>query len=59
MGSEDYEARYAGLDHLYYGKAWMQNALAGNGLHGVRVSDQQIGGYANASYRFNAIGFRK
>jgi SAM-dependent methyltransferase len=59
MGPEEYEARYAGLDHLYYGKEWMRDALAAHGLGGVRVDDQRVAGYANASYRFNAIGFRK
>jgi SAM-dependent methyltransferase len=59
MGPDEYEARYAGLDHLYYGKEWMRNALASHGLTGVRVDDQRVAGYPNASYRFNAIGFRK
>ena len=59
MGPAEYEARYAGLDHLYYGKEWMRAALAGHGMSGVRVDDQQVAGYANGSYRFNAIGFRK
>ena len=59
MGPEEYEARYAGLDHLYYGKEWMRAALAGHGLRGVRVDDQRIPGYANAAYRFNAFGFTK
>ena len=59
MGAAEYEARYAGLDHLYYAKDWVRDALVAGGMSGVRIEDQAIPGYANAAYRFNAYGFRK
>lgn len=56
LGPEEYAARYAGLDHQYFSKAWMRETFEGCGLGDVRVEDQQIPGYANAAFRFNVFG---
>lgn len=56
LGPEEYAARYAGLDHLYYAKDWMREVFEAAGLGDVRVEDQAIPGYANAAYRFNVFG---
>lgn len=58
-GAAAYEARYRGLDHLYFDKEWMRTALEREGMTAVRIEDQRIAGYTNAAYRFNAIAFRK
>ncbi len=55
-GPARYEERYRGLDHLYYERAWMASALREAGLVDVRVEDQDIAGYRNGQYRFNAFG---
>jgi SAM-dependent methyltransferase len=56
-GPEEYAARYAGLEHLYYDKEWLRAALEACGLRRVDIVDQAIPGYANAAFRFNAFGF--
>jgi SAM-dependent methyltransferase len=55
LGSDEYARRYAGLDHCFYAKEWMREQLAGRGLADVSIEDQQIEGYANAAFRFNAF----
>lgn len=57
-GAAAYAARYAGLDHRYYDRAWFAEALRARGLSGVETADQSITGYGNAPYRFNAWGFK-
>ena len=57
-GKEAYARRYTGLEHLYFSRDWVRDALTRRGLVGVRVSDQAIEGYGNAPYRFNAWGFK-
>jgi SAM-dependent methyltransferase len=56
-GAAAYAERYEGLEHLYYDRAWMGDVLLHRGLTRVRVEDQQIRGYGNAGFRFNAWGF--
>ena len=56
LGPDEYAARYAGLDHQYFSKAWMREVFEGCGLGDVHVEDQQIPGYANAAFRFNVFG---
>jgi hypothetical protein len=56
-GRAAYLARYAGLDHRYYDRERMSAALRARGLVGVHVEDQNIEGYGNAPFRFNAWGF--
>jgi SAM-dependent methyltransferase len=54
-GKEAHEARYKGLDHLYYEREWIVQALNNVGLSSVDVGDQDIEGYANAPARFNVF----
>jgi SAM-dependent methyltransferase len=56
-GAEAYAKRYSGLDHLYYDRDWIGDALTGRGLIDVKVADQEIRGYGNSAFRFNAWGF--
>jgi SAM-dependent methyltransferase len=56
-GPESYAARYAGLDHLYYDRQWMEATLRNSGLFGVSSCTQELAGYGNAPYRFNCWGF--
>ncbi len=55
-GPEAYRAAYAGLDHQYYAREWVEDVLRSCGLEFVRTSDQDIPGYGNARFRFNALG---
>jgi 2-polyprenyl-3-methyl-5-hydroxy-6-metoxy-1,4-benzoquinol methylase len=55
MGEAEYEERYRGLDHLYLDKEWLRALLAELGAKDIRIEDQDIAGYANSSYRFNAF----
>lgn len=57
VGDEAYARRYAGLDHLYIEKAWMESALESLGVTQVRIADQDIEGYANSAYRYNVFGW--
>jgi SAM-dependent methyltransferase len=52
----EYDQRYRGLDHLYVPRDWMKDTLTSLGLHDVEISDQQIPGYPNGPFRFNAWG---
>lgn len=56
-GEAAYRERYAGLEHLYYERSWIAGRLAAAGLVGVKTADQDIPGYANGPFRFNAWGF--
>jgi trans-aconitate methyltransferase len=54
MRDAEYAEKYRGLDHLFYERAWMRATLEALGAT-VAVEDQQIDGYQNARFRFNAI----
>lgn len=56
MGEAEYAAKYRGLDHLFYDRSWMERQLIEVGATGVRTEDQQVAGYQNARFRFNAFG---
>ncbi|HEX4138682.1 MAG TPA: class I SAM-dependent methyltransferase [Bryobacteraceae bacterium] len=56
VGEEVYAQRYAGLDHLYIEKAWMENTLTSAGVKQIRIADQSIDGYANSAWRYNVFG---
>jgi SAM-dependent methyltransferase len=56
-GDRAYAERYAGLDHLHHDRSWMAAALRACGLVDVQVADQDLAGYGNAPFRFNAWGF--
>lgn len=53
LGEAEYQAKYEGLDHLFYDQRWMLRAPAELGLKTVQIEDQRIGGYQNARFRFN------
>lgn len=55
-GAAAYAARYAGLPHLTFDRAWTVGALRARGLEDVEVADQDIPGYGNAPFRFNVWG---
>jgi len=55
MGEAEYAAKYRGLDHLFYERSWMERMLIEVGASAVRTEDQQVTGYQNARYRFNAF----
>jgi hypothetical protein len=57
LGEAEYATRYAGLDHLYYDRSWVADALTDAGLTDVRVEDQRVAGYRNGDFRFNAFGW--
>ncbi len=56
-GPAAYSDRYGGLDHLHYGRDWVERALRSCGLTHVRTADQNLPRYANGSFRFNAWGY--
>lgn len=56
-GKEEYERRYAGLDHLYFDRDWFAQAFRNAGAASVEIRDQQIQGYANAAGRFNVFAW--
>jgi len=56
-GEDVYRRRYAGLDHLYFDKAWFQQTLESFGVTRIRIEDQRIDGYSNSRYRFNVYAW--
>jgi predicted TPR repeat methyltransferase len=58
MGPEEYDERYAGLHHCYYERDWFKAQLEKSGLDRVTINDQDLDGYGNAPFRFNAWGFK-
>ncbi len=54
----EYEARYEGLDHLYFDRAQVA-ALFSSADWSVRVAAQQIAGYENSDFRFNVVARRR
>jgi SAM-dependent methyltransferase len=54
----EYEARYAGLEHLYFDRGWVVDRLAEHGFDS-RVAQQDIAGYANGAFRFNVLARRR
>jgi len=54
-GEEAYARKYEGLDHLYISRSWFQSTLANLNVAGVRITNQQIEGYANGAHRYNVF----
>lgn len=50
----EYEKKYGGLRHQYYSKRWIEELGARHGCR-VQIIDQQIDGYGNNRFRFNAL----
>ena len=57
-GEEAYAHHYRGLAHLHFDRDWVRNKLIRSGLTDVEVEGQQVQGYRNGKYRFNAWGFK-
>jgi SAM-dependent methyltransferase len=57
-GEAAYAARYAGLDHRYYDRAWIAESLRDQGLVEISVADQDLADYGNGRFRFNALGVK-
>lgn len=58
-GESAYATSYDGLEHCYYQREWLEQALARNGLIDVQAEDQNIDGYGNSPFRFNVWGFKR
>lgn len=50
----EYEAKYKGLEHLYYSKNWFQEKPAEHNCH-LEIFDQNINDYGNNDFRFNVV----
>jgi 2-polyprenyl-3-methyl-5-hydroxy-6-metoxy-1,4-benzoquinol methylase len=55
VGKEEYQKKYAGLDHLYFERDWFVDTLRDLGVRNVDVVSQSIAGYKNNAYRFNVV----
>lgn len=58
-GPSEYAQRYSTLDHQYYDQEWVASQLRDSGLNRVTTVRQNIEGYGNAAFRFNAWGFHE
>jgi hypothetical protein len=58
LGDQVYDQHYSKLEHLFFPRDWIAEALSSCGLTDVEVRDQAIAGYPNSAYRFNAFGFK-
>ena len=54
---EAYEERYRGLDHLFYERQWVVQAVRNAGLSVVDVSDQNREGCRSSPARFNVFAW--
>ena len=59
LGDAEFQERYASLDHLYLEKAWFKKPLAQLGFEDCLTQDQEIDGYGNAAFRFNAFAWSR
>lgn len=50
----EYDRRYAGLEHLYFERAWFEGFAESRGLTCV-IESQSMPGYLSAKYRFNVF----
>lgn len=57
-GPAVYAERYDGLEHLYFDRSWVADEMSNLGLKGIVTADQDLPGYGNAPFRFNAWGFK-
>jgi SAM-dependent methyltransferase len=58
MGEEEYAQRYAGLDHLYIDRSWLESQLPQLGFERWRLEGQSIAGYGNSAFRFNLFAWK-
>ena len=57
LSEGEYDARYAGLEHLYYDREWLSDQFPADEW-AVRVEGQRIDGYLNTPFRFNLFARR-
>jgi trans-aconitate methyltransferase len=57
LGEEAYNQRYAGLEHLYYSRDWVQERLEQLGWN-CALESQSLEGYLHSPYRFNAFAWK-
>jgi ubiquinone/menaquinone biosynthesis C-methylase UbiE len=57
LGEEAYNQRYAGLEHLYYSREWVQEQLEKRGFS-CALEGQCVEGYSHSPYRFNAFAWK-
>ena len=58
LSAERYEKKYAGLEHLYYGRDWFRTIAAARNLD-CRLFPSPIPNYAQGAFRFGAILSRR
>ncbi len=51
----DYDARYAGLDHLFFDKDLLVNDLLSIGFTNINFFDHKVKSYLNSRFRFNIV----
>ena len=54
LSKEEYEKKYAGLEHLFYEKSWFEDIAKELGLK-IKIWDQNFTQYSNSQLRFNVI----
>ena len=55
LGEEEYERKYAGLEHTYYDPAWFLKWAGDHGVAGIDVIPSLIPNYAQKKFRFGCI----
>jgi len=58
LSEGEYDARYAGLEHLYYERAWLAGQFPTDEW-AVSIEDQSVAGYLNTPFRFNVFARRQ
>ena len=59
IGEEEYKKKYEGLNQLFFSKEEIFNILVKLGFEKIIIEDQNISGYSNNQYRFNAFALKK
>jgi hypothetical protein len=52
---EEYESKYSGLSHLFFGRDELVASLHEAGFEGVEFFNHRVASYEPARYRFNLI----
>jgi len=55
--ADEYEEKYAGLEHLYFDRDWVHGLFDASDWQ-VTVANQDLGAYGNAPFRFNLYARR-
>lgn len=59
MSEEEYDKKYAGLNHLFFDKSEVFGIVESLGFRQIIIEDQHIDGYINNECRFNIIAVGK